>query len=173
MTEQDITPFSDRLKSAQTGHDDPLGSSDKGVHAPCSLRVEWRHRGLSMAPDAVKAWTAQAAAPRALGGILCCAMSFSPWSALALLLASFQRVDGATPMHLTYGSGGLSFFCPDPVLCKGHVAVTFRAVSTLRAACEMARSVLCGEVAEWSKVPHSKCGVLARVPWVRIPPSPP
>jgi len=34
-------------------------------------------------------------------------------------------------------------------------------------------SVLCGEVAEWLKVPHSKCGVLARVPWVRIPPSPP
>lgn len=33
--------------------------------------------------------------------------------------------------------------------------------------------VLCGEVAEWLKVPHSKCGVLARVPWVRIPPSPP
>ena len=30
-----------------------------------------------------------------------------------------------------------------------------------------------GEVVEWSIAPHSKCGVLARVPWVRIPPSPP
>src|SRR4051812_7916332 len=30
-----------------------------------------------------------------------------------------------------------------------------------------------GEVAEWSIVPHSKCGVPARVPWVQIPPSPP
>ena len=27
-----------------------------------------------------------------------------------------------------------------------------------------------GEVAEWSKAPHSKCGVPSRVPWVRIPP---
>src|ERR671912_873604 len=31
----------------------------------------------------------------------------------------------------------------------------------------------CGEVAERSKAPHSKCGVPATVPWVRIPPSPP
>ena len=30
-----------------------------------------------------------------------------------------------------------------------------------------------GEVAEWLNVPHSKCGVPARVPWVQIPPSPP
>ena len=30
-----------------------------------------------------------------------------------------------------------------------------------------------GEVAEWSNVPHSKCGVPGRAPWVRIPPSPP
>ena len=30
-----------------------------------------------------------------------------------------------------------------------------------------------GEVAEWSNVPHSKCGVGASLPWVRIPPSPP
>src|SRR5205085_4378124 len=30
-----------------------------------------------------------------------------------------------------------------------------------------------GEVAEWSKAPHSKCGVRVTVPWVRIPPSPP
>lgn len=29
-----------------------------------------------------------------------------------------------------------------------------------------------GEVAEWSKAPHSKCGVPERAPWVRIPPSP-
>ncbi len=26
---------------------------------------------------------------------------------------------------------------------------------------------------EWSNGPHSKCGVLLRVPWVRIPVSPP
>ena len=31
----------------------------------------------------------------------------------------------------------------------------------------------CGEVAERSNAPHSKCGVRATVPWVRIPPSPP
>src|SRR5690606_6454999 len=42
-----------------------------------------------------------------------------------------------------------------------------------RAVRRTVRSVLRGEVAEWLKVPHSKCGVLARVPWVRIPPSPP
>jgi hypothetical protein len=30
-----------------------------------------------------------------------------------------------------------------------------------------------GEVVEWLKAPHSKCGILARVSWVRIPPSPP
>ncbi len=30
-----------------------------------------------------------------------------------------------------------------------------------------------GEVAEWSNAPHSKCGLLERVTWVRIPPSPP
>ena len=30
-----------------------------------------------------------------------------------------------------------------------------------------------GEVAERSNAPHSKCGVRATVPWVRIPPSPP
>ena len=30
-----------------------------------------------------------------------------------------------------------------------------------------------GEVAEWSKAPHSKCGVREIGPWVRIPPSPP
>jgi len=28
-------------------------------------------------------------------------------------------------------------------------------------------------VAEWSNVPDSKSGVLSKVPWVRIPPSPP
>ena len=30
-----------------------------------------------------------------------------------------------------------------------------------------------GEVAEWSIAPHSKCGVRASAPGVRIPPSPP
>ena len=29
-----------------------------------------------------------------------------------------------------------------------------------------------GGVAEWSKAPDSKSGVLERVPWVRIPPPP-
>ena len=28
-------------------------------------------------------------------------------------------------------------------------------------------------MAEWSKAPHSKCGIRATVSWVRIPPSPP
>ena len=32
---------------------------------------------------------------------------------------------------------------------------------------------VCGEVAEWSIAPHSKCGVRVTVPGVRIPPSPP
>ena len=36
-----------------------------------------------------------------------------------------------------------------------------------------ARSGGFGEVAEWLKAPHSKCGILARVSRVRIPPSPP
>jgi hypothetical protein len=31
----------------------------------------------------------------------------------------------------------------------------------------------CGEMAEWSKAPHSKCGVPVTVPRVRIPISPP
>ena len=35
------------------------------------------------------------------------------------------------------------------------------------------RHATVGEVAEWSNAPHSKCGVLVRVPGVRIPPSPP
>jgi hypothetical protein len=35
------------------------------------------------------------------------------------------------------------------------------------------RATDAGEVAEWLKAPHSKCGVPARVPRVRIPPSPP
>jgi len=30
-----------------------------------------------------------------------------------------------------------------------------------------------GEVAEWLKAPHSKCGIRATVSGVRIPPSPP
>ena len=34
-------------------------------------------------------------------------------------------------------------------------------------------ATISGEVAEWSKAPHSKCGVPARVPRVRIPASPP
>ena len=32
---------------------------------------------------------------------------------------------------------------------------------------------LLGEVAEWLKAPHSKCGIRATVSGVRIPPSPP
>ena len=30
-----------------------------------------------------------------------------------------------------------------------------------------------GQVVEWLKAPHSKCGVGASLPWVRIPPCPP
>ena len=33
--------------------------------------------------------------------------------------------------------------------------------------------MICGEMAEWSKAPHSKCGVPVTVPRVRIPISPP
>ena len=39
--------------------------------------------------------------------------------------------------------------------------------------CIRARAEPRGEVAEWSIAPHSKCGVPATVPGVRIPPSPP
>ena len=35
------------------------------------------------------------------------------------------------------------------------------------------RSLALGEVAEWLKAPHSKCGIRATVSGVRIPPSPP
>jgi hypothetical protein len=40
---------------------------------------------------------------------------------------------------------------------------------------KVVRTVHClhGEVVEWLMAPHSKCGVLARVSGVRIPPSPP
>jgi hypothetical protein len=34
------------------------------------------------------------------------------------------------------------------------------------------RTIQYGEVAEWSKAPHSKCGMRATVSRVRIPPSP-
>src|SRR5271169_4822050 len=37
----------------------------------------------------------------------------------------------------------------------------------------MQRSQWFGEVAEWLKAPHSKCGIRATVSGVRIPPSPP
>ena len=37
---------------------------------------------------------------------------------------------------------------------------------------ERAARMQSGEVAEWPKAPHSKCGVPERVPWVQIPPSP-
>src|SRR5271168_4819736 len=37
----------------------------------------------------------------------------------------------------------------------------------------MQQSQWFGEVAEWLKAPHSKCGVRATVSGVRIPPSPP
>jgi hypothetical protein len=40
------------------------------------------------------------------------------------------------------------------------------------AACGIHDQII-GEVPEWSNGPHSKCGVLARVPRVRIPASPP
>ena len=47
-----------------------------------------------------------------------------------------------------------------------------RGSSGASAACRDAHC-RCGEVAEWLKAPHSKCGILARVSWVQIPPSPP
>src|SRR3954447_18709627 len=50
---------------------------------------------------------------------------------------------------------------------------TARAPRPTGAGTRPASAIPSGEVAEWSKAPHSKCGVWATVPWVRIPPSPP
>src|SRR5689334_6754110 len=63
---------------------------------------------------------------------------------------------------------------------RGHIVLSRQRGGSLlerrvRPAPALARPAFfsCGEVAEWSKAPHSKCGVRATVPWVRIPPSPP
>ncbi len=49
-----------------------------------------------------------------------------------------------------------------------------RFVALAAPVCLVAVGVLAdGEVAEWPIVPDSKSGVPVRVPWVRIPPSPP
>ena len=50
-------------------------------------------------------------------------------------------------------------------LSRRRAAVTYRAASL--------RLCPSGEVAEWLKAPHSKCGIRATVSGVRIPPSPP
>jgi hypothetical protein len=51
------------------------------------------------------------------------------------------------------------------------ISVAFRSLNIPAdtAACRL----LFGEVAEWLKAPHSKCGIRATVSGVRIPPSPP
>lgn len=45
--------------------------------------------------------------------------------------------------------------------------------AAMRQPAQVSADQLSGEVAEWSKAPHSKCGIRATVSWVRIPPSPP
>ena len=61
------------------------------------------------------------------------------------------------------GRDGMGLFC--------HGRIAFRC---WRRPCVRGRiSPLRGEVAEWSNVPDSKSGDVARHPWVRIPPSPP
>src|SRR6185312_8057922 len=55
-----------------------------------------------------------------------------------------------------------------------HPCLSWRAWVHSAVRSEPLRPVLgSGEVAEWLKAPHSKCGILARVSGVRIPPSPP
>ncbi len=51
----------------------------------------------------------------------------------------------------------------DASVCGGF-ALPFQGRSSISAA---------GQVVEWLKAPHSKCGIPARVSWVRIPPCPP
>src|SRR3989344_4621562 len=59
-----------------------------------------------------------------------------------------------------------------------ELAGQWGAVRTGRVSCALTRFsfvgsvVMFGEVAEWTKAPHSKCGVRETVPRVRIPPSP-
>ena len=48
-----------------------------------------------------------------------------------------------------------------------------RTICSTHNAAQGAVSSLCGRVAEWLKAPDSKSGVVARLPWVRIPPLPP
>ena len=58
----------------------------------------------------------------------------------------------------------------------GHVRparTCFVNASCLHSAGWHSRARRHGEVAEWLKAPHSKCGVRVTVPGVRIPPSPP
>ena len=58
--------------------------------------------------------------------------------------------------------------------CTCHFSTLYRRHASLgKGTTPVSRRSFCGEVAEWLNVPHSKCGVPARVPWVQIPPSPP
>jgi hypothetical protein len=59
-----------------------------------------------------------------------------------------------------------------PVPAKGLENRAFGLVGPLTARIEAAR-VRGGEMTEWPKVPDSKSGVSERVPWVRLPLSPP
>ena len=70
-------------------------------------------------------------------------------------------------------SGLTRHFSPRKVRNKG-IAQQFRSQAKfLVAGRKLDINHSAGEVAEWSIAPHSKCGVRATVPGVRIPPSPP
>jgi hypothetical protein len=85
------------------------------------------------------------------------------------------------------GSTGLWLSVCPLIVMRGHFGVKIacygrqtllqetllRAGPSVRFRALRSNASLCGEVPEWSIGPVSKTGVPARVPWVRIPPSPP
>src|SRR5690349_21863620 len=62
-----------------------------------------------------------------------------------------------------------------PILPAFVAAAHSRKAKPRRDLPSLVRSLItaAGQVVEWLKAPHSKCGVRASVPWVRIPPCPP
>src|SRR5690606_29646571 len=104
--------------------------------------------------DGSAIWRARIASPA-----LCCAWRAARGSPVA------KPTAGGTPATGAFRCGDGREQAPRPL------------VSRLLNRCVRARSVDLttprGEVAEWLKAPHSKCGILARVSGVRIPPSPP
>jgi Bacterial transcriptional regulator len=75
-------------------------------------------------------------------------------SAKAMAHRARKSVEGALPQACA---------SPSPMLCAAPTCRPRILIPVRRP----------GEVAEWSIAPHSKCGVRASVPGVRIPPSPP